>query len=156
QRGAIARALLVQPSLLLMDEPLTGLDARRKQEILPYLENLREFAVPILYVTHAMDEVARLADHVVVPGAGRGQGQGSLADVLSDIGGPLALGEDTGVVLTGTIAERDRQWHLARIAFDGGALWVRDDGDAQGASVRVRILARDVSLALGADADSSI
>ncbi|WP_346840007.1 molybdenum ABC transporter ATP-binding protein [Microbulbifer sp. SAOS-129_SWC] len=157
QRVAIARALLIGPQLLLMDEPLASLDSARKREILPYLERLRsEFDLPILYVSHALDEVARLADHLLVMEAGRAVAQGSVASVLSRIDLPLPLGEDAGVVLDGQVLERDSHWHLARIGFDGGELWLRDGGQPVGEPLRVRVLARDLSLALTPHGDTSI
>jgi molybdate transport system ATP-binding protein len=148
QRVAIARALLRQPRLLLMDEPLAALDLARKEEILPYLERLHdELAIPIFYVSHAPDEVARLADYIVVMEGGNAIAQGPLVEVLARIDLPIRLGEDSGVVLDGTVIERDENWQLARIGFAGGAVWVRDSGHALGHRVRVRILARDVSIA---------
>ncbi|MEW6512536.1 MAG: molybdenum ABC transporter ATP-binding protein [Pseudomonadota bacterium] len=151
QRVAIARALLTAPRLLLMDEPLAALDLARKNEILPYLERLHdELEIPVLYVSHAPDEVARLADHIVVMEGGRAVAQGPLTDTLARLDLPilsLHLGEDAGVVLDGTVVERDENWQLARIGFAGGSVWVRDGGHALGHPVRVRILARDVSIA---------
>jgi molybdate transport system ATP-binding protein len=148
QRVAIARALLTAPRLLLMDEPLAALDLARKNEILPYLERLHdELEIPLLYVSHAPDEVARLADHLVVLDAGRAVAQGPLTETLARIDLPIRLGEDAGVVLDGTVVERDENWQLARIGFPGGHVWVRDGGHALGDHVRVRILARDVSIA---------
>ncbi len=149
QRVAIARALAVSPSILLMDEPLAALDLARKQEILPYLERLHdELEIPLIYVSHAPDEVARLADHIVVMDAGRAVAAGPLVETLARLDLPLHLGEDAGVVLDGVLAERDETWHLARVDFPGGSLWVREHGVPLGHHVRVRILARDVSLAL--------
>ena len=157
QRVAIARALLTSPRLLLMDEPLAALDLARKNEILPYLERLHdELEIPVLYVSHSPDEVARLADHIVVMEAGRAVAQGALTETLARIDLPIRLGEDTGVVLDGRIAERDDNWHLARVEFDGGSVWVRDSGHLLDHHVRVRILARDVSIALEPQHDSSI
>ncbi len=148
QRVAIARALLRRPQLLLMDEPLAALDPARKQEILPYLEQLHEtLRIPVLYVSHSPDEVARLADHIVALEAGRVMASGPLQEILARLDLPIRLGEDTGVVLEGTLAERDQNWHLARVDFPGGHFWVRDSGVALGRPVRVRILARDVSIA---------
>jgi molybdate transport system ATP-binding protein len=148
QRVAIARALLTSPRLLLMDEPLAALDQARKDEILPYLEHLHdELEIPVLYVSHAADEVARLADHLVVLEDGRVLGAGPLAETLTRLDLPIRLGEDTGVVLDAVVAEHDTEWHLARVEFPGGSLWVRDQGIAIGKHVRVRILARDVSIA---------
>jgi molybdate transport system ATP-binding protein len=149
QRVAIARALLSSPRLLLMDEPLAALDAERKNEFLPYLERLHdELDIPVVYVSHAPDEVARLADHIVVLREGRVLAAGPLTETLARLDQPLHLGEDAGVVLQAVVAERDLAWQLARVEFDGGSLWVRDAGHAIGEAVRVRILARDVSIAL--------
>jgi len=157
QRVAIARALLIQPRLLAMDEPLASLDSPHRLEILPYIERLREdFDIPVLYVSHSIDEVARLADHILVLEAGRVAAQGPLTDVLSRVDLPLALGEETGVVLQGHVVERDSRWQLARVSLDGGDIWVRDRGDARGQAVRLRVLARDVSLALTSREDTSI
>jgi molybdate transport system ATP-binding protein len=157
QRVAIARALLTSPRLLLMDEPLASLDLARKHEILPYLERLHdELEIPVLYVSHAADEVTRLADHIVVMESGRGVAQGSLSETLARVDLPIRLGEDVGVVFEATVAERDAEWHLARVEFDGGELWVRDSGAALGQRVRLRILARDVSIAASRHEDVSI
>ncbi len=157
QRVAIARALATSPRILLMDEPLSALDLARKQEILPYLERLHdELEIPILYVSHAPDEVARLADYIVAMDGGRVAAQGPLGETLARLDLPIRLGEDAGVVLEGEIAELDAEWHLARVAFAGGSLWVRDSGLPVGQHVRVRILARDISVALEPHSDSSI
>ena|SRR5450830_487746 len=148
-RIGIARALALRPRLLLMDEPLAALDLKRKQEILPYLERLHaELDIPVIYVSHAPDEVARLADHLVVMDTGRAIAAGPLTETLARLDLPIHLGEDAGVVLNAIVAERDANWHLARVEFPGGSLWVRDGGHAIGAPVRLRILARDVSIAL--------
>lgn len=157
QRVAIARAVATSPRLLLMDEPLAALDHARKQEILPYLEQLRdELEIPVLYVSHSPDEVARLADHLLVVDDGRAVTHGPLAEVLACVDPPLRLGDDAGVVFSGTVIERDAEWHLARIVFAGGEVWVRDGGAAVGRRVRVRILARDVSIARSRHDDFSI
>ena len=157
QRVAIARALAVSPRILLMDEPLAALDRQRKQEILPYLERLHdELSIPVLYVSHAPDEVARLADHLVVMEEGRVLASGDLAETLARLDLPIRLGEDAGVVLAGRIAERDQRWHLLRVECGAQSLWVRDTGMALGHAVRVRILARDVSIVLEPGAGTSI
>jgi molybdate transport system ATP-binding protein len=157
QRVAIARALLTSPRLLLMDEPLAALDLARKGEILPYLERLHdELEIPVLYVSHSPDEVARLADHIVVMEGGHAVAQGPIRETLARVDLPIKLGEDTGVVLDGHVMERDENWHLARVAFAGGSVWVRDSGHPAGHRVRVRILARDVSVALEPQHESSI
>jgi molybdate transport system ATP-binding protein len=148
QRVAIARALSTGPRLLLMDEPLASLDLERKREILPYLERLHEeLEIPVLYVSHSPDEVARLADHLVALAGGRVLASGPVTDLFAQLDLPIRLGEDVGTILTGAIAEVDGAWHLARVAFPGGALWTRDHGLAVGHPVRVRVLASDVSLA---------
>lgn len=148
QRVGIARALATNPRLLLMDEPLAALDLKRKREILPFLEKLHHrLEIPVLYVTHSPDEVARLADHLVVMEDGRSIGDGPLAETLSRLDLPIRLGEDAGCILESTVGEVDRNWHLARVDFAGGSLWARDNGLEVGQKARVRILARDVSLA---------
>ena len=157
QRVAIARALATQPRLLLLDEPLAALDHARKQEILPWLERLRdELSTPMLYVTHSADELARLADHLVVLDRGRVKAEGPVAAALAAIDKPLLVGDDVGALLAGRVAERDIRWHLARVAFDGGSLWLRDSGLPVGHAVRLRVLARDVSIATDEPQGTSI
>ena len=156
QRVAIARALLVRPNFLLMDEPLASLDEARKQEILPYFERIhREFEFPILYVTHSMNELMRLADHVLVMDQGQLLKQGDPVQVFSQ-GETLDQEEDAGVLLQGRVVQHDRQWHLALMQLSGGELWVRDTGYAEGDIMRARVQARDVSLSLSPHSDSSI
>ncbi len=156
-RIGIARALAVNPRLLLMDEPLAALDLKRKQEILPYLERLHdELQIPVLYVSHSPDEVARLADHLVVMESGRVLADGPLADTLARLDLPIRLGEDVGAVIEAMVGAVDTAWHLARVDFPGGNLWTRDRGLSIGRRVRVRVLARDVSLAREHPGQSSI
>ncbi len=157
QRVAIARALATEPRVLLLDEPLAALDLARRREILPWLERLRdELRIPMLYVTHAGDEVARLADHLVLLEAGQVCASGPLAQTLARIDLPAIPGEEPGALLHARVEERDAQWHLLRVAFGGGSLWLPDEGLAIGQPVRVRVLARDVSLALQVPEASSI
>ena len=157
QRVAIARALATQPTLLLLDEPLASLDQARRQDILPWLEKMRdELHVPMLYVSHAADEVARLADTLVVMQNGRIQAVGPVAQVLTSVRVPLSVGDDAGALISGQVTQRDERWQLACIGFDGGQFWVPDTGLVAGQSVRVRVLARDVSLSLGVASQTSI
>jgi molybdate transport system ATP-binding protein len=157
QRVAIARALATAPRLLLMDEPLAALDTQRKAEILPFLERLhRSLALPIVYVTHAMDEVARLADHLVLLREGRVLAAGPLAKLLARPDLPLARQDDAGVVIEATVAEHDPAYGLSRVAFAGGALWVGETAAAPGQRVRARVLARDVSVARQRPQETSV
>jgi molybdate transport system ATP-binding protein len=156
QRVAIARALLASPRLLLMDEPLAALDLRRKAEILPYLERLHdELAIPILYVSHAPDEVARLADHLVLLDAGRVVASGPIGATLARIDLPPAFADDAGVVLETVLAGHEPDG-LSRLDFAGGTLLVAQRHEAAGTRLRCRIHARDVSLALERPRGTSI
>ncbi|MEQ1592344.1 MAG: molybdenum ABC transporter ATP-binding protein [Thiobacillaceae bacterium] len=157
QRVAIARALATRPKLLLMDEPLAALDQARKQDFLPYLERLHdELDIPMLYVTHSPDEAARLADYMVVLDAGSVRAAGSLSEVFARTDLPLAQDDEAGVVWEGQIEQHDAAYHLSRLNCGGGALWVRATDKPLGTSLRVRILARDVSLTLTPQTDTSI
>lgn len=157
QRVSIARALAVDPQILLMDEPLSALDMARKKEILPFLEKLRdELAIPIIYVTHSPDEVGRLADHLVIMAEGKSIASGPLNQTLARLDLPFHMGEGAGVVLEAQVVEHDTQWSLCRAEFSSGRLWIRDMGFKQGALVRLRILAKDVSLLLEPQSNSSI
>ncbi|WP_230976850.1 molybdenum ABC transporter ATP-binding protein [Pseudothauera rhizosphaerae] len=148
QRVALARALLSSPRLLLMDEPLSALDHARKQEILPYLERLHdELDIPVLYVSHAPGEVARLADHVVLLEEGKAVACGTLRDTLSRLDLPTALAEDAGVVIEATVGAHDERYHLTRLDFPGGSVYVARRPEAVGSRLRFRVHARDVSLA---------
>jgi len=157
QRVGIARALLTSPRLLLMDEPLAALDLKRKNEILPYLERLHdELDIPVLYVSHSPDEVARLADHVVLLDQGRAVAAGGLRETLARLDLPTALGEDAGVVVESHVAEHDDAYHLTRLTFPGGEVLVAQRSEALGQRLRFRVHARDVSLALTRAEGSSI
>jgi molybdate transport system ATP-binding protein len=157
QRVAVARALATQPRLLLLDEPMAALDFARRQEILPWLEKMRdELSIPMLYVTHSADEVARLADQLVVLAAGKVRAAGPVAEVLASVETPVVVGEDAGVLVDARIVERDETWHLVRADFAGGSLWIGESGHPLGRRVRLRVLAGDVSLQLQAPAQTSV
>ncbi|MFP4162117.1 MAG: molybdenum ABC transporter ATP-binding protein [Ectothiorhodospira sp.] len=149
QRVSIGRALLTSPRLLLMDEPMASLDGTSKGEILPYLERLRdELSIPVVYVSHSIEEVARLADHMVLMEDGRALAQGPLQDLLTRTDLPLAHSEQASAVIEGAVAAHHGADHLTEVAFPGGRLVVSHQDRAIGAPLRVRILARDVSVAL--------
>lgn len=157
QRVAIARALATQPRLLLLDEPLASLDQARRREIMPWLERLRDqLAIPMLYVTHSIDELSRLADQVVVLDQGRVTAAGTVGELMARSGWTELTGEEASTVIQGVVAECDAHWHLARVRLDEGSLLVRDGGLTPGRSVRLRVLASDVGLALDEPRRSSI
>jgi molybdate transport system ATP-binding protein len=157
QRVAIGRALLASPRLLLMDEPLASLDAGRKGEILYYIERLRdETRLPIVYVSHAIDEVVRLADTVALISDGRIRASGPVSQMAGQLELRPLLGRfEGGAVIEAKVAEQDLDMGLARLVFPGGELYAPDVDALVGAPVRVRIRARDVSLALSRPADVS-
>ncbi|MFW9270323.1 molybdenum ABC transporter ATP-binding protein [Pseudomonas sp. NR3] len=159
QRVGIARALLTSPRLLLMDEPLAALDTRRKNEILPYLQRLHdELDIPVLYVSHSQDEVARLADHIVVLDAGRALASGPIGETLARLDLPLALGDDAGVVINGKVAGYDPDYQLLTLTLPDSQLNVRvaHTALAVGQPLRFKVQARDVSLSLASDGQTSI
>ncbi|MES1264514.1 MAG: molybdenum ABC transporter ATP-binding protein, partial [Variovorax sp.] len=157
QRVGIARALATSPKLLLMDEPLASLDIQRKREVLPYLERLHaELDIPVLYVSHAPDEVARLADHLVLLDAGRVLASGPTHELLTRLDLPLAHGDAAGAVIAAVVTAYDPAYSLTQVAFAGGSLSLPHSGAAVGQRVRVRIQARDVSLTLHHQADTSV
>lgn len=157
QRVAIARALATRPTLLLLDEPLAALDLARRREVLPWLERLHDdLRIPVLYVTHAVDELARLADHVVLLDDGTVTASGPVEALMASPELALALGDEAGIVVPGRVIARDEVHRLAQIGFGGGAVWGRDPGLPTGHALRLRMLARDVSLALSDHADTTI
>lgn len=157
QRVAMARALAVSPRLLLMDEPLAGLDMQRKSEILPYLEGLvREMDIPMVYVSHAPDEVARLADHLVILDNGRVLGSGPVAEMLTRTDLPLARGSDAEAIIEARVSGFDAAFSLISMHFGGGTFIVPGERLPVDTSVRLRVAARDVSLTLQHQKDTSI
>ena len=157
QRVAIARALLTSPRLLLMDEPLSALDTASKREILPYLERLHsELDIPVIYVSHSLDEVARLADQLVLMEQGEIIASGPLNEMLVHLDLPTAHLDDAGAMIEASVGIHDEEYHLTRLDFYGGSLWVSKVERAIGSTVRARVLARDVSIATVAPQGSSI
>ncbi|WP_339545913.1 molybdenum ABC transporter ATP-binding protein [Pseudomonas sp. RA_35y_Pfl2_P32] len=159
QRVGIARALLTSPRLLLMDEPLAALDSQRKSEILPYLERLHdELDIPVLYVSHSQDEVARLADHIVLLSAGKALASGPVGETLARLDLPLALGDDAGVVIDGQVSDYNLDYQLLTLQLPNSQLSVRVAHLplALGKPLRFKVQARDVSLSLHAGEQSSI
>ncbi len=157
QRVAIARALLTSPRLLLMDEPLSALDHGAKQTILPYLESLHdEFGIPSLYVSHDPNEVARLADQMVVLEQGRVIASGPAAPLLTRLDLPLSGYDDASALLVGSIASHDHTYHLTWVSLQGNRVAVSREDLPVGRHARVQIQARDVSLSMHAHADTSI
>jgi len=149
QRVAIGRALLAEPRLLLMDEPLASLDAPRKAEILPFIEKLRdELHLPVIYVSHAMEEIVRLADTLVLMSEGRIAAVGPVEELTSRLDlRPLTGRYEAGAVIRATVAGHDVTYGLSELAFPGGRLRVSHVALPLGTPVRARIRARDVALA---------
>ena len=159
QRIGIARALLTSPKLLLMDEPLAALDTQRKNEILPYLQRLHdELDIPVLYVSHSQDEVARLADHLVLLSNGKALASGAIGETLARLDLPLALGDDAGVVIEGHVSAYDADYQLLTLQLPNTDLSIRvaHSPMAEGQALRCKVQARDVSLSLQGVEQSSI
>lgn len=148
QRVSIGRALLSQPQILLLDEPLSALDQKSKDEILPFLEALHEkLSIPSIYVTHDMRELERLADTLVLIEKGRVISLGPLSDLQTDIQAPLMQLPDASVILEGYIARTDEAFGLVDVMIDDSVLVVPAANVAPGAQIRCRIRASDVSFA---------
>jgi molybdate transport system ATP-binding protein len=158
QRVAIGRALLAQPRILLMDEPLAALDIPRKTEILDYIERLRdELNIPIVYVSHSVTEITRLADTVVVLSDGKCLAVGDVDEVMGRLDLKPATGRyEAGAVLDTRVKAHDAEDQLTTLAFDGGELIVPHLDAAIGERVRARIRARDVSLSIRRPTEISI
>ena len=157
QRVAIARALAVSPELLLMDEPLAAVDVNRKQEIIPYIESLhRELEIPIIHVSHLPEEVARLADHLVLLESGRVVASGDVHDISTRLDLPLAHGDAAAAVIEAVVAAHDETYQLTYLEFAGGRLAMTRMALAVGEPARLRLAARDVSLTLEHQSGTSI
>jgi molybdate transport system ATP-binding protein len=149
QRVALGRALLSQPRLLLLDEPLAALDAARREEVLPYLERLRDqLSIPMVFVSHQLDEVLRLATHVALMEAGEIVASGTLSDISVRPEFRAIVGsEAVGAVLDGMVTRVDRGAGMADVQLGGGVLHVSLQEAYVGARIRVQLLARDIILA---------
>ncbi len=158
QRVAIGRALLAEPQLLLMDEPLASLDSARKAEVLPFIENLRDqFKTPILYVSHAIDEVIRLADTMVVLERGNTIAQGEVEDLMSRLDlRPLTGRYESGSILSVSITAQDTKYGLTELSFSGHKLLIPRINFPINTNLRMRIQARDVSLSRSKPTQTSI
>jgi len=157
QRVAIARALATSPELLLMDEPLAAIDSSRKQEILPYLQDLRtQLKIPVIYVTHSLDEAAQLADQLVVMEDGKIRANGTLSEMLSRLDLLLSTGVERRCVINGRVSAIDKSFGISYFDFPGGQFTIAGTKLAIGDSVRIQISARDVSLSLEKAKTSSI
>ncbi len=158
QRVAIGRALLAQPRILLMDEPLAALDAPRRREILPYLERLRdELRLPVVYVSHALDEVLRLANRVAIIEGGRVAALGTPSELSLRPELRSLLGDsEAGAIIEATVLSVDPDYGLTTLAFPGGELRVPGIDARAGSRLTLRIRARDVSIALWPPAGLSI
>lgn len=158
QRVALGRALLANPHLMLMDEPLAALDQPRKEEVMPFIERLRdELTIPIVYVSHAMDEVVRLADTLVLLSEGRTVAVGPLDELTSRLDlRPLTGRYEAGAVIDATVVRQDQAFALSELAFSGGILQVPHIDLPPGSQLRVRLRARDIALALERPENTSI
>ena len=157
QRVAIARALATSPLLLLMDEPLAALDVQRKAEVLPYLERLHtELDIPVIYVSHAPDEVARLADHMVLLDAGSVIASGLTRELMTRLDLPLAHGDAAAAIIDAVVTQVEPRYHLSHAEFAGGQISLLNPNLKIGQQVRVRVQARDVSLTLARQQGTSV
>lgn len=157
QRVAIARALAVSPGLLVMDEPLAAVDLTHKQEIMPYLQSLHdELDIPMLYVSHAIDEVASLADHLVLLAEGRAEAAGATEQMLTRLDLPLVHEAEAEAVVVTEVAQHDDRFDLSYLDFPGGRFAVTGRHLPVGEVVRLRVAARDVSLTLDRQSGTSI
>lgn len=157
QRVAIARALALSPQLLLMDEPLAAVDVERKQEIIPYIESLhRELQIPVIHVSHLPEEVARLADHLVLLDSGKVKAAGDVHELFTRLDLPLARGAEASAIIDAVVAAHDRDYGLSFLDFGVGRIAMAGVDLPTGTTVRLRLAARDVSLTLERQSGTSI
>ena len=157
QRVSIARALSLGPKMLLMDEPLASLDEQHKKEILPFLERLHsELEIPLIYVTHSVDEVTHLADQLILLDEGKVVGNGKISEMLTRLDLSLSHGERASALIQAKVGEHDKHYNLTTIDFSGGQFFVPRKQLPVGCDVRLRVEARDVSLTAEHQSDTSI
>ena len=157
QRVAMARALLSGPELLLLDEPMAALDRDSKSELMPFLEDLhRRLSIPVIYVTHAMDEVARLADNMLLLKGGKITAQGALSEVLSNQALFSGESDDVISVINAVVVDHDNDYNLTHLQLSAGTILVPREDLSLGSEVRVSVHARDVSLVLQPSSATSI
>jgi molybdate transport system ATP-binding protein len=157
QRVAIARAVAVSPRLLLMDEPLAALDHSRKQEVLPFIQSLhKQLEIPVLYVSHSLDEVAQIADHLILMQQGKVLGSGAIDEMFTRLDLPLAHELDASAILHAEVTGFDEAYQLTYLQFAAGTMTVSGQGLKRGDQLRLRLVARDVSLTLQRQTETSI
>ena len=157
QRVAIARALCAKPKLLLMDEPLAGLDTSAKSRLLPLLESaLRELGIACLYVSHSIDEVSQLADNIVLLETGRVVAQGQIQSLLTQLDLPLAQHDAAESIIQAMVAAHDEHYGITYLDSDIGRFAMQRKPHTLGSQVRIRVLARDISLTLSPQTETSI
>lgn len=146
QRVSIARVLCQAPRLILMDEPLAALDERRRNEVLPYLDRLHaELSIPIIYVSHSIEEICRLCDFLLVMENGRISAAGELQTILARTDLPMLAGSNAGVIIAAQRSAYDEKYDLTQFSFSGGQLFL--PGPARTDAARIRVAASDVSIA---------
>jgi len=158
QRVSIGRALLSNPRLLLMDEPLSSIDVKHRFEILPFIQKVRlKTGITIIYVTHALEEVIFLADQIVLISEGKVTAQGTVENIMSRLDlHPMTGRFDAGAVISATFSGYDPEFHLGELSFNGGTLRIAGFDTEPGTALRAHIRARDVSLMLDKPKDTSV
>ena len=157
QRVAIARALAANPSMLLLDEPLAALGDDQKADILPYLESVyQQLDIPVLYVSHSRNEVARLADHMLLLDNGEIKASGKMSEIFTALDLPMAHQSRAESIIKASVSHYDEEFGLASVAFLGGQLSVAAEPLIVGSKVRLQVLARDVSITLEPQKNTSI
>ena len=157
QRVAIARALAANPSMLLLDEPLAALGDDQKAGILPYLESVyQQLDIPVLYVSHSRNEVARLADHMLLLDNGEIKASGKMSEIFTALDLPMAHQSRAESIIKASVSHYDEEFGIASVAFLGGQFSVAAEPLIVGSKVRLQVLARDVSITLEPQKNTSI